>query len=126
GRGGGGDWWRVGAGRTIVGELLCESMDLRAAWKVLDVATGSGNTAIAAARRFCEVTGVDFVPKLLERARERAAVERLPIHFGEADCESLPFPIASFDAVLSTFGVAFASDQERAANELLRVCRSGG
>ena len=121
-----GDFSMIAAGTTIVGELLCESVDLRSGQKVLDVATGSGNTALAAARRWCDVTGVDFVPGLLERARERAAVERLPIEFQEADCENLPFPIASFDAVLSTFGVAFAADQERAANELLRVCRSGG
>lgn len=92
----------------IVGENLCEAVDLRPGWTVLDVATGSGNTALAAARRFCEVTGVDYVPALLERGRERAAAERLPITFLEGDAEALPFPDASFDAVLSTFGVMFA------------------
>ena len=107
-------------------EHLCEAVDLRAGWEVLDVATGSGNTALAAARRFCEVTGVDFVPALLERGRERAAAERLPVTFLEGDAEALPFPDAAFDAVLSTFGVMFAPDQERAAAELLRVCRPGG
>ena len=113
----------VATSGTIVGERLCESVDLRAGQRVLDVATGSGNTALAAARRHCDVIGVDFVPSLLERARERAAVERLRIEFREADTESLPFADASFDVVLSTFGVMFAPDQARAAAELLRVVR---
>jgi ubiquinone/menaquinone biosynthesis C-methylase UbiE len=121
-----GDFAVLGSLLTIVSEHLCEAVDLRAGWTVLDVATGSGNTALAAARRFCEVTGIDFVPALLERGRERAAAERLPIAFLEGDAEALPFPDASFDAVLSTFGVMFAPDQERAAAELLRVCRPGG
>ena len=121
-----GDFAVVGSLITIVSEQLCEAVDLRAGWVVLDVATGSGNTALAAARRFCEVTGVDFVPALLERGRERAAAERLPVTFLEGDAEALPFPDAAFDAVLSTFGVMFAPNQERAAAELLRVCRPGG
>jgi len=121
-----GDFSRVARPTTIVGERLCESVDLRAGQRVLDIATGSGNTALAAARRYCEVTGVDFVPSLLDRARERAAAERLDIDFREADAESLPFPDASFDVILSTFGVMFAPDQARAASELLRVCRPGG
>jgi len=121
-----GDFSRVATPTTIVGERLCESVDLRAGQRVLDIATGSGNTALAAARRYCEVTGVDFVPSLLDRARERAAAERLDIDFREADAESLPFPDASFDVILSTFGVMFAPDQARAASELLRVCRPGG
>ncbi len=121
-----GDFAVVGSLITIVSEHLCEAVDLRAGWAVLDVATGSGNTALAAARRFCEVTGVDYVPALLERGRERAAAERLPVTFREGDAEALPFPDASFDAVLSTFGVMFAPDQEKAAAELLRVCRPGG
>jgi ubiquinone/menaquinone biosynthesis C-methylase UbiE len=100
---------------------------LHDAWqRATDVATGSGNTAIAAARRWCKVTGIDYVPALLERARERAAAERLPITFLEADAEQLPFPDASFDVVLSSVGVMFAPNQEQAARELLRVCRSGG
>lgn len=111
---------------TIVSETLCETVDVRAGQKVLDVATGSGNTAIAAARRGCDVTGVDYVPALLERGRMRAEVERLAVTFVEGDAEDLPFPDASFDVVLSTFGVMFAPDQERAASELLRVCRPGG
>jgi len=123
---GAGDFSMVATGSTIVGERLCEAVDLRANQRVLDVATGSGNTALAAARRHCQVTGVDFVPALLERARERAAAERLDIEFLEADAESLPFPDASFDVVLSTFGVIFALDQPKAARELLRVCKPGG
>ena len=121
-----GDFAVVGSLITIVSEHLCEAVDLRAGWEVLDVATGSGNTALAAARRFCVVTGVDYVPALLERGRERAAAERLPVAFLEGDAEALPFPDAAFDAVLSTFGAMFAPDQERAAAELLRVCRPGG
>ena len=121
-----GDFAVVGSLITIVSEQLCEAVDLRAGWEVLDVATGSGNTALAAARRFCEVTGVDYVPALLERGRERSAAGQLPVEFLEGDAEALPFPDASFDAVLSTFGVMFAPDQERAAAELLRVCRPGG
>jgi SAM-dependent methyltransferase len=121
-----GDFSMVATSGTIVGECLCESVDLRAGQRVLDVATGSGNTALAAARRHCNVIGVDFVPSPLERARARAVVERLRIEFREADAESLPFADASFDVVLSTFGVMFAPDQARAAAELLRVCRPGG
>ena len=121
-----GDYSAVGTIFMVVSENLCEAADLHPGWRVLDVATGSGNTAIAAARRFCEVTGVDYVPALLERGRERAAAERLPVTFLEGDAEALPFPDASFDAVLSTFGVMLAPDYARAATELLRVCRPGG
>lgn len=121
-----GDFSMVATPTMIVGERLCESIDLRAGERVLDVATGSGNTALAAARRYCDVVGIDFVPALLDRARQRAAAERLYIEFREADAEALPFPDASFDVVLSTFGVMFAPDQAKAAAELLRVCRPGG
>lgn len=121
-----GDFAMVGATLPIVSELLCEAVDLRAGQRVLDVATGSGNTAIAAARRWCDVTGVDYVPALLERGRERARVERLDVTFKDGDAEAIPFPDASFDVVLSTFGSMFAPDQEKAAGELLRVCQSGG
>ncbi|HZO74531.1 MAG TPA: class I SAM-dependent methyltransferase [Ktedonobacteraceae bacterium] len=121
-----GDYSVPGACLVVVSENLCEAVELRANQKVLDVATGSGNTAIAAARRFCEVTGIDYTPSLLERAQERASAERLPVTFLEADAENLPFPAASFDVVLSTLGVMFTPNQEQAANELLRVCRPGG
>jgi ubiquinone/menaquinone biosynthesis C-methylase UbiE len=121
-----GDYAEIGTRLQIVGESLCEAVDLRAGARVLDVAAGNGNAALAAARRWCEVTAVDYVPRLLERARERAAADRLPIEFREADAENLPFADASFDAVLSTFGVMFTPDQARAAQEMLRVCRPGG
>jgi SAM-dependent methyltransferase len=93
---------------------------------VLDVAAGNGNVSLAAARRWCEVTATDYVPELLQRAGERAAAERLDIRFREADAEALPFPDGAFDAVVSTFGVMFTPDQERAAAEMARVCRAGG
>ena len=121
-----GDFAMIGTPAVIVGELLCEAVDLRAGQKVLDVATGSGNTALAAARRWCEVTGVDYVPALLERGRARAAAERLSIDFRDGDAEALTFPDAAFDAVLSTFGAMFAPNQAKVARELLRVCRPGG
>jgi ubiquinone/menaquinone biosynthesis C-methylase UbiE len=109
-----------------VSELLCEAVELRPGQQVLDVATGTGNTALAAARRGCEVIGLDWAAPLLARGRERAAAERLPVTFREGEAEQLPFPDASFDAVLSTFGAMYAPDQAQTARELLRVCRSGG
>ncbi len=121
-----GDYSVVGATLVIVAEQLCEAVDLRSGQQVLDVATGSGITAIAAARRFCDVTGLDYVPALLDRARERAAAEHLSVRFEEGDAEAMPFADASFDAVLSTFGVMFTPNQAQAAAELLRVCRPGG
>jgi SAM-dependent methyltransferase len=121
-----GDYAAVATPLLIVSELLCEAVDLRAGRKVLDVAAGSGNTALAAARRRCETVGLDYVPSLLERARQRAAVERLDLRLDEGDVENLPFGDGAFDYVLSTFGVMFAPDQHRAARELARVCRAGG
>lgn len=122
-----GDYSIVGTTLQIVGEELCEALDLRAGQKVLDVAAGNGNVSLAAARRWCDVVATDYVPALLERARLRAEAERLAtIEFREADAEALPFPDESFDAVVSTFGVMFTPDQDRAAGELLRVTRRGG
>jgi ubiquinone/menaquinone biosynthesis C-methylase UbiE len=116
----------VGARVVLVSELLCEAVDLQGGERVLDVACGNGNTALAASRRFADVVGVDYQPRLLEQARERAAVEGLPARFEEADAEALPFDDDSFDVVLSTCGVMFAPDHQRAADELVRVCRPGG
>jgi SAM-dependent methyltransferase len=121
-----GDYAAVGSRILITSELLCEAVDLRAGERVLDVACGNGNASLAAARRFCQVVGVDFVPALLESARLRADAEGLEATFQEGDAEKLPFPEGSFDAVLSTCGAMFAPDQEQAAGELLRVCRPGG
>ena len=121
-----GDYAVVGTTLQIVGEDLCEALDLRSGQKVLDVAAGNGNATLAAARRWCEVTSSDYVPALLERGRTRAQAEGWAIEFKVADAEDLPFPDASFDAVVSTFGVMFTPNQERAAAELLRVCKPGG
>jgi ubiquinone/menaquinone biosynthesis C-methylase UbiE len=123
---GSGDYAIVGTTLQIVGESLCEAIDLRAGQRVLDVAAGNGNATLAAARRFADVVSTDYVGALLDRGRERAKADRLPVLFQEADAEALPFPDASFDAVLSTFGVMFTPNQEKAASELLRVCRPGG
>jgi len=121
-----GDFAVLGTTTVLTGELLCEAVDVRPGQKVLDVATGSGSTALAAARRGCEVTGIDFVPAVLGSARDRARVERFDIIFLEGDAENIPFPDASFDVVLSAYGAMFAPDQEKTASELLRVCRPGG
>jgi ubiquinone/menaquinone biosynthesis C-methylase UbiE len=121
-----GNFAMVGNLLVIMGELLCEAVDVRAGDKVLDVATGSGNTAISAARRFCEVTGMDYVPELVEQAKSRAEAERLEVSFEVGDAEDLSYPDASFDVVLSTLGVMFTPDQEKAAGEMIRVCRPGG
>jgi SAM-dependent methyltransferase len=110
----------------VVGESLCEALDLRAGARVLDVAAGNGNATLAAARRFAEVTSTDYVPALLEAGRKRADAEGHTIHFQEADAENLPFPDGSFDVVMSTFGVMFTPDQPKAASELVRVCKPGG
>ncbi|MGZ3359044.1 MAG: class I SAM-dependent methyltransferase [Xanthobacteraceae bacterium] len=121
-----GDYAVVGITLQIVGEELCEALDLRSGQKVLDVAAGNGNATLAAARRWCEVVSTDYVPSLLERGRSRAAADGLSIQFREADAEALPFADASFDAVVSTFGVMFTPDQDKAAAELARVTKRGG
>jgi ubiquinone/menaquinone biosynthesis C-methylase UbiE len=121
-----GDYAVVGTTLQIVGEELCEAMDLRAGARVLDVAAGNGNATLAAARRWCDVVSTDYVPSLLERGRVRAAAEGFTVEFKEADAEGLPFADGSFDAVVSTFGVMFTPHQDKAAAELARVCRSKG
>lgn len=121
-----GDYAVIGTTLQIVGEELCEALDLRSGQAVLDVAAGNGNASLAAARRWCDVTATDYVPALLDRARERAEADRLSIAFREADAEALPFPNDHFDIVMSTFGVMFTPNQDRAAAELLRVCKPGG
>jgi ubiquinone/menaquinone biosynthesis C-methylase UbiE len=121
-----GNYAIVGATLQIVGEELCEALDLKAGSKVLDVAAGNGMASLAAARRWCDVVSTDYVPALLERGRARAAAEGMAIEFREADAENLPFEADSFDTVLSTFGVMFTPNQDRAAAELLRVCKPKG
>jgi ubiquinone/menaquinone biosynthesis C-methylase UbiE len=121
-----GNYAVVGTTLQIVGEQLCETLDLRSGSRVLDVAAGNGMVTLAAARRWCEVTSTDYVPALLEQGRTRASAEGLAIGFMEADAECLPFDDASFDVIVSTFGVMFTPNQPQAAAELLRVCRSGG
>ena len=121
-----GDYHMIGTQIQVVSELLIEALDVHSTERVLDVATGSGNAALAAARRGCDVTGVDYVPALLERARRRADAEGLTVEFVEGDAEALPFPDASFDVVSSVFGSMFAPDQEKTAAELARVVKTGG
>jgi SAM-dependent methyltransferase len=121
-----GDYAVVGTTLQIVGEQLCESIDLKPGSRVLDVAAGNGNATLAAARRFAEVTSTDYVEALLNKGRQRAEAEDLPVTFTVADAEALPFADASFDYVLSTFGVMFSPNHEQAAAEMLRVVRSGG
>jgi ubiquinone/menaquinone biosynthesis C-methylase UbiE len=123
---GSGDYAVIGTTLQIVGEMLCEAVDLRSNQRVLDVAAGNGNATLAAARRFCDVVSTDYVRALLDRGQQRAKADRLPVTFREADAEALPFADASFDVVLSTFGVMFTPDQQKAADELMRVCRPGG
>ena len=121
-----GNYAVVGTTLQIVGEELCEALDLRAGSKVLDVAAGNGMVSLAAARRWCDVTSTDYVPALLECGQARASAEGLSIEFMEADAENLPFGNGGFDTVVSTFGVMFTPNQAQAASELLRVCKSGG
>ena len=121
-----GNYAIVGSTLQIVGEELCEALDLKAGSKVLDVAAGNGMATLAAARRWCDVTSTDYVPALLERGQTRAAAEGMEIEFREADAENLPFDNNSFDTVLSTFGVMFTPNQDRAAAELIRVCKPKG
>lgn len=121
-----GDYAVVGTTLQIVGETLCEALDLRAGERVLDVAAGNGNATLAAARRWCDVVSTDYVPSLLERGRARASAEGLPVQFEQADAEQLPYKDHSFDVVMSTFGVMFTANQDQAAAEMARACKPGG
>lgn len=121
-----GDFAMIGVTLQIVGESLAEAADIRAREEVIDIAAGNGNATLAAARRFARVTSTDYVPALLQRGRERADAEGLQVSFRVADADALPFPDASFDVAISTFGVMFAPDHPRAAQEMLRVVRDGG
>ena len=121
-----GDFAVIGTTLQIVGEMVCEAVDLGSNERVLDVAAGNGNATLAAARRFADVTSTDYVPALLDGGRRRAAAEGLVVTFEAADAENLPYADASFDVVLSTFGVMFAPDHQRTASELMRVCAPGG
>src|SRR2546423_8067324 len=121
-----GDFAKIGNRAQIVGEHLCETVDLLSIERVLGLACGSGNAAMAGGRRFADVVGVDYVPELLAHGRERAAAEGLEVEFVDGDAQALPFDDGSFDVVLSTFGAMFAPDQEKTASELMRVCRPGG
>jgi len=121
-----GDYAVVGTTLQIVGESLCEALDLRAGERVLDIAAGNGNATLAAARRWCNVISTDYVPALLERGRLRAGAEGLPVQFEQADAENLPYKDHSFDVVMSTFGIMFTADQDKAAAEMARACKPGG
>ena len=121
-----GNYATIGTTLQIVGESLCEAVDLRSGSKVLDVAAGNGNCSLAAARRWCDVTSTDYVPALLEQGRRRAEADGLSVRFQEADVEALPFADAEFDVVLSSFGVMFTPNHTRAAGEMVRVVRPGG
>jgi SAM-dependent methyltransferase len=121
-----GDYGKVGVTLLVIAEALAEAVDLHPGERVLDVASGNGNTSLAAARRFGDVVGIDYVTMLLDEGRQRAKAEGLAVDFREGDAEELPVPDASFDVVLSTIGVMFAPNQEKAATELLRVVRPGG
>jgi SAM-dependent methyltransferase len=121
-----GDYAVIGTTLQMVGEALCEALDLRAGHRVLDVAAGNGNATLAAARRCCDVVSTDYVGALLDRAKARASAEGLAVQFEQADAENLQFEDGTFDVVMSTFGVMFTPNQEKAAAELARVCRPGG
>jgi SAM-dependent methyltransferase len=121
-----GDFAIIGVTLQIVGESLAEAADICAGERVIDIAAGNGNATLAAAHRFAKVMSTDYVPALLEKGRMRAAAEGLHVEFREADAEALPFPDASFDLALSTFGVMFTPDHVRSSSEMMRVVRDGG
>ncbi len=121
-----GDFNEIARQNVVMAEALCEAVDPHAGQRVLDVACGSGTAALVAERRYCEVTGLDYVPELIERAETRARANGQSIDFCVGDAQDMPFPDDSFDVILSVYGVQFAPDQARAARELIRVCKPGG
>ncbi len=121
-----GDFHAVATLIQPAADALCDAVDLQAGWRVLDVACGSGNAAIAAARCGCDAVGIDYVPALLARGRRRAEAEGLSVELLEGDAEAIPFPDGSFDAVVSVYGSMFAPNHRQAAMELARVCKPGG
>lgn len=121
-----GDYSKIAWVTNPLADILCDAVDLIPGSRVLDVATGTGHVALAAARRFCDVTAVDYVPALLEHGRRRAAAENLSVDFREGDAEALEFADGSFDYVLSTIGAMFAPNQPKTASELARACKPGG
>src|SRR5919199_5803680 len=108
------------------GEMVVDRAGIEPGMDVLDVACGTGNATIPAARTGARVTGLDFAPGLLEIARERAADAMVEIEFVEGDAQQLPFGDGSFDRVVSTFGHMFAPDHRHTADEMRRVLRPGG
>jgi SAM-dependent methyltransferase len=120
-----GDYAAVGNALQLVAEELCESVKLCQDQRVLDVAMGNYSGSLAAARRWCDVTTTDHASDLVQRSRGRIEAESLGVRFVDGDPEGLPFADQSFDAVLSSFGAMFAIDAERAASEMIRVCRRG-
>ncbi len=121
-----GDFHEIARQNVVMAEALCTALDPHSGQRVLDVACGSGTAALVVARRYCDVTGIDYVQELIDRARRRSQAEGYSVDFRVGDAQELPFPDATFDAVVSVYGVQFAPDQEQAARELLRVCRPGG
>ncbi|MCU4744346.1 class I SAM-dependent methyltransferase [Natronoglomus mannanivorans] len=121
-----GDFNEIARQNVVMAEALCEAVDPHPGQSVLDVACGSGTVALVAERRYCEVTGIDYAPGLIERSKTRARANGQPIDFHVGDAQDMPFPDDQFDVVLSVYGVQFAPDQEQAASELHRVCKPSG
>ena len=121
-----GDFGQIARAYSPGAAEFIERLDLQSGEKVLDVACGTGNLSIPAARAGAIVTGVDIAPNLVEQAREIAKTEGLHCRFDEGDAEALPYADSSFDTVITMFGAMFAPRPEKVAEELTRVCRSGG
>ena len=121
-----GDFGQIARHTVVAAQEFIDRTPLKPGMHVLDIACGTGNTAIPAARAGAKVTGVDIATNLLAQARDRAAQENLTIRFDEGDAEELPYPDYSFDVVLTMFGAMFAPRPERVAAEILRVCKPGG